>query len=236
MTTTLLSRIATLRDDVARHAELAKAYKAAAEIRERTVELKEEREGLTLTIAKLAVLRDGVDASFGGVALQAVVKVAAEYLERLKSAPDESGKDHNRLRRAVEKVHKDLDKVLAKRLGEIEKSIPSIDETYLKQVEQIPGFSEQVKAVRAARQELLNGASLSEMNPSQLAEFLERRETVKTLSDSLSPSEFPEEVRDFFVAMRRDAATLDKLTETVRQWLLDRDLLKSLRLRVATER
>jgi hypothetical protein len=236
MTTTLLARIASLRGEVERHAALTKAYKAAAGIRARTEELKEEREGVILAMAKLDVLRDGTGASVGGVNVEAVLQTAGVYVERLKSSAADSGKEHNKFRRSVEKVHKDLDKMLEKRLAEIEKSIPSIDETYLRQVEQIPGYAEKVKAVRAARQKLLSGVSLSEMGPSQLTEFLERRETVKTLSDSLSPAEFPEEVRDFFVAMRRDAATLDKLTETVRQWLADRDLLKHLRLRVVTER
>lgn len=236
MTATLLDRMTSLRTEVERHTALTKAYKAADGLRERTKELKEEREGLMLTIAKLAVLRDGAGASVGDVDVGTAVQTAGDYVEHLKGASADSGKAHNKFRRSVEKVHKELDKALEKGLAEIEKSIPSIDETYLKQVELIPGYAEKVRAVRAAKQKLLSGVSFSDMAPSQLAEFLERREAVKTQSDSLSPAEFPEEVRDFFGAMRRDAATLDKLTETVRQWLADRDLLKILRLRVVTER
>jgi len=228
--------MASLRAEVERHAALTKAYKAAEGLRERTKELKEEREGLMLTVAKLAVLRDGAGASVGGVDVGAALQTAGDYVEHLKAASADSGKVHNKFRRSVEKVHKEVDKVLEKQFAEIEKSIPSIDETYLKQVELIPGYAGKVKTVRAEKQKLLSSVSLSEMEPLQLAEFLERREAVKTLSESLSPAEFPEEVRDFFGAMRRDAATLDKLTETVRQWLADRDLLKILRLRVVTER
>lgn len=236
MTTTLLARMTSLRTQVERHAALTKAYKAANGLRERTKELKEEREGLMLTVAKLAVLRGRAGASVGGVDVGTALQTAGDYVEHLQAASADSGKAHNKFRRSVEKVHKELDKVLEKQLAEIEKSIPSIDETYLKQVELIPGYAGQVKAVRAAKQQLLSGVSLSDMEPSELAEFLTRREAVKSLSDSLNPAEFPEEVRDFFGAMRRDAATLDKLTETVREWLADRNLLKILRLQVAKER
>jgi hypothetical protein len=59
---------------------------------------------------------------------------------------------------------------------------------------------------------------------------------VKTLADRLNPDEFPKEVREFFSAMRRGGAPLEKFTETVRQWLSDRDQLKNVRITLAVTR
>jgi hypothetical protein len=233
---TLLLTTQQLRGRIERHTQLAKAHKAAGSIRERAVELKEVREQMTATLSRLEVLRRE-----GGVVIKppdpaASLQLANDYRTQLKQTDMESGKEHNKVRRSAEKVLGELAKLLESAVTSIEKSIPSIDETYLKEVEQIPGYADQVQTVRRERAALLSGRSLREMEPDQLSIFLKRREVVKTLADRLTPEEFPKEVREFFSAMRRGGATLEKFTDTVRQWLADRDQLKNVRISLAPTR
>lgn len=233
---TLVERTRQLYARIEEYTRLAKAHKDAAVTRNRSEEMKEARVQLSGTLARISVLRDEGGVVFVLPDPTTTLQATRDYVAQLKMSDDEVGKLHNKLRRSAKKLQDELDKALASAISSLEKSIPSIDEAYLKEVELIPGFASQVQDVRRERAALLSGRALSEMDAMQLSVFLKKREFVKSLAERLTPDDFPREVRDFFAAMRRGGATLEKFTDAVRQWLGDRDQLRNVRITLVQPR
>ena len=118
----------------------------------------------------------------------------------------------------------------SKALELVNRDLPAIEESFLRQVEQIPGYVEQVANIRQRRDALLRNLDLQSMNAPSLAEFLDKRDQLRDLADQLKPDEFPKEVLEFFRATRQGGAPLEKFTSAVREWLEQRGQLKNVRV------
>lgn len=228
---TLLDRCANIRLRILKQHDLRRAHKDAEALRERAGELQTLREGVAAALARIVVLKRK-SVPVAKLPSPATAKtVLTEVQTKLSESPLESGKDYGRLKRSLDKLDKDLLGVAAKALESIRRDLPAVEEAFLRQVELIPSYANQVARIRQQRDELLNGRDPG-ASAEALGQFLDRREALRRLADDLKPDEFPNEVLEFFKAGRHGGAPLGKLTETVRQWLAERDLLKNVRVTV----
>ena len=158
--------------------------------------------------------------------------ILEECKQGLKKNPNEIGKDFGRLKRAIEKVRKDLVNAKEKALEAVSRSLPNIEESYLKQVEVIPGYQDRVNRIRTERDRLQQGINPSSMSAAQLEQFLDKRDSLRQRAEELKPEEFPKEVLEFFKAARRGGIPLEKFTSTLQEWLSQRGQLKNVRVTI----
>lgn len=227
----LLERCTNIRAQILRRNDLRRAHKDAAAFRERASELRTGREAVAASLARVLVLRAKA-VPVPKLPSPAIAKTVLEECRlKLSENPVESGRDYGRLKRSIDKLGKDLHGVTEKAIESVRRDLPSVEEAFLRQVEVIPGYETRVASIRQQRDALLNGHD-PHTSAEALEQFLDRREALRKLADDLNPDEFPSEVLDFFKAGRHGGAPLEKLTATVRQWLADKDLLKSVRVTV----
>ncbi|WP_437931107.1 hypothetical protein WMF37_18395 [Sorangium sp. So ce291] len=238
---TLLERCRTLRGRIERHERLKSADKAAEKFRERSQEVSAACKELSSALAKMAVLRSG-EATLGPKEVEPLRRLPdpkkalaslANLREKLDTNPGSfnDGKEYTSFKRAFEKVAGDAAAVVENVIKEIESGIPSVDEVFLKQVERIPSYKARVSEIRAKRDELSRGVDLGAATSAQIEQFLERRATLRALTDKLDPKEFPKAVLEFYKAARQaSGAPLRCLTEEVRTWLEECGQLGHVRL------
>jgi hypothetical protein len=230
---TLLDRCQTLRERIEKRESLRLAQKEADGFHERANALEEVWQTLANAMGRVRVLRLKKVAIAKMPDPSTALAVLHEYQQSLSDGSTEAGKDHGRLKRAIDKVGKDVVAAVEKALETVKRDLPTIEEAFLKQVALIPAYASQVDRIRAERDALLARSDPAKMTPDDLATFLDRRDQLRRLADELTPEEFPKEVLDFFKAARQQGgAPLEKLTETVRLWLEQRDQLKSVRVTV----
>ena len=155
-----------------------------------------------------------------------------ECRKGLEDNPNEIGKDFGRLKRAIEKVRKDVVSAREKALEAVSRALPNIEEGYLKQVEVVPGYKPRVDRIRQERDRLQQGTSPSSMSAEQLEHFLDRRDSLRQHAEELKPEEFPKEVLEFFSAARRGGVPLEKFTASLQEWLSQRGQLKNVRVTI----
>jgi hypothetical protein len=227
---TLLEHCRTVRSQIEGRNALRLAHREAEAFRKRAEELKGAREEIATELDRLIVLSDK------GVTIQKppIPATARELLGQfstgLASDSPDMGKDFGRLKRAVDKVSREVSSASSKALESVNRDLPAIEESYLRQVEQIPGYAEKVANIRQRRDALLRNLDLKSMNAQSLAEFLDKRDQLRSLADQLNPEDFPKEVLDFFRASRQGGAPLEKFTTVVREWLDQRGQLKNVRV------
>jgi hypothetical protein len=156
----------------------------------------------------------------------------AECQQALATKPKEIGKDFGKLKRAVEKVRKDVVHAREKALEAMSRTLPNIEESYLRQVELVPGFKIRVERIRQKRDDLQQGTNPSAMTAAQLERFLDQRDSLRKEAEELKPEEFPKEVLDFFSAARREGIPLEKFTSSLKEWLSERGQLKNVRVTI----
>lgn len=137
-----------------------------------------------------------------------------------------------KLKRALEKVRKDAVHAREKALEAMNRTLPNIEESYLRQVELVPGFKVRVERIRQKRDHLQQGTNPSAMTAAQLEHFLDQRDSLRQDAEELKPEEFPKEVLDFFSAARRGGIPLEKFTSTLQEWLSQRGQLKNVRVTI----
>ncbi len=227
---TLPERCRNVGAQINRRNDLRRAHHDAKAFRERTSEFLGIRSAVSLEFAKAQVLKKK-KVTLGKTP---VVAVALGLLKDCKTAletnPTESSKDFGPLKRSLEKVRRDLSSAVEKALESVNRDLPSIDESFLKLVELIPGYSTRVALIREERDRLHRGTDLKSKNAEELEQFLDKRDALRELADQLDPAEFPEEVLEFFKAARRGGAPLEKFTDSVQEWLSQRGLLKNVRV------
>lgn len=156
----------------------------------------------------------------------------AECQQGLVANPNEIGKDFGKLKRALEKVRKDTVNARDKALEAMNRTLPNIEESYLRQVELVPGFKVRVERIRQKRNHLQQGTNPSAMTAGQLEDFLDQRDSLRQEAEELKPEEFPKEVLDFFSAARRGGIPVEKFTSTLQEWLSQRGQLKNVRVTI----
>ena len=228
-----LDQSLNLRLRIERYDALKRAYTEAERFRHQADDLRELHQKLSAGRAKRdALVARGID-----IDTNANPGRSMQLLETFRKAmSDESsdgGIDFAKLKRSARAIAKRLESSLEKAIKAVKDEFHSFDEAYLQQVELIPGYSETVARIRQQRNALLQGTDPVQMAPATLADFLDRRESLRNLSEEVQPEDFPAEVREFFRATRRqEGAPLEKFTETVRAWLQEKDLLKDIRVRM----
>jgi hypothetical protein len=227
---TLLQRCQNLRSQIEIRNELKRAHKDAEALRERTDELRSTKAEIVGQLEKLAVLRRKGANATRPPSPKAAIGLVREFIPALETKPTEIGKSYGQLKRALETFRKGVQSAAEKSIDTINKDLPSIDESFLKQVEMIPAYVKQVASIRDQRDRLLKGIDIRLMPAADLEQFLDRRDSLRALADQLLPVEFPKEVLEFFKAARHEGAPLDKFTETVRDWLEKRNQLKNVRV------
>jgi hypothetical protein len=230
---TIVERCNQLRQDIEGRNVLRKAHSEAAVYRIRSGELREISGTLRNEFARIAVLQK----LHIPISKLPVTGTAERALGELRTAivsnPSESGKDYQRFKRSLDKVAKDSGSAIDTALESVKRDIPSIDESFLKQVELVPGYAQRVEGIRRERSALQMGTDLRSKTASELEAFLNKRDELRRLADELDPNEFPKEVLEFFKAARRPGgAPLERLTDEVREWLGQRDQLKNVRVSV----
>lgn len=228
---TVLERCTNVRAQIVKRNEIRRAHKDAAGFRERASELQTVREKLTISLDMSSVLRAK---GLTSVRLPAPILARALLQEcqvALKENVAESGSVFGRLKRSLAKYSKDIATIVDKAIDGVERELPAVEEAFLRLVELVPGYSGKVASIRQQRDALLSGID-PHVSSDALEQFLDRRESLQRLTDDLKPSEFPEDVLEFFRAGRHGGAPLEKLTDAVRKWLAERDLLKNVRITV----
>jgi hypothetical protein len=228
----LLDRCTTLRTRIGKHEALRRAHKEAEAFRERASSLEETLRNLSVVMEKLEVLRlKGLEVTKLPDPTTALIAQDAYAAELLDGSSQ--GGNYSHFKRSVDKVTREVGVAVTKALQTVKEGLPTIEEAFLKQVELIPAYAEQVARIRSERDVLFAKADPADMTPSELAKFLDKRDDLRKLADQLKPIEFPKEVLDFFRAARQqDGAPIEKLTETVRAWLEERDQMRNVRVRV----
>jgi DNA repair ATPase RecN len=228
----LLDRCTSLRQRIEKHDSLRRAHKEAEAFRERANALEKTHGELAAAMRRVEVLRLKTLEVAQLPDPSPAVAASDEYVAELTDSSGE-GDNYSRFKRLVDKVTREVGAAVTKALETIKRDLPTIEESFLKQVEHIPTYQERVARIRKERDLLFAKADPASMSPEDLSEFLDRREDLRKLADLLNPTEFPKEVLDFFRAVRQqEGAPLERLTETVRTWLQERDQLKNIRVRV----
>jgi hypothetical protein len=155
--------------------------------------------------------------------------------DKLSAAPLSlnEGREFATFRKRLGELTSAVEEAVDKAIRQIEEGSPTVDEAFLKQVETVPSYDALVRDIRTKRDEFrmitLRGASTAAI---QL--FLGRRAALRVAVDALEPDEFPPPVIEFFKAARRvTGAPLHLLTDDVRAWLTQRNLLQKLRVTIA---
>jgi hypothetical protein len=227
---TLLEHCRTVRFQIESRNALRVAHKEAEAFRNRAEELKQARDQIAAELERLIVLRDKGVAVVKPPIPSTARENLSEFSNRLATDTPDTGKDFGRLKRAVDKVAKEVAAAKSKALESVSRDLPAIEESFLRQVEQIPGYVEQVANIRQRRDALLRNLDLQSMNAQSLADFLGKRDQLRDLADHLKPDEFPKEVLEFFRATRQGGAPLEKFTSVVSEWLEQRGQLKNVRV------
>jgi hypothetical protein len=208
-------------------------FKDAEVFRERAKEIVEFRKSVTDLLQKIDVLRENDITLSKLPSFTSSQSSLDAYRQKLHDDLADSGKEYGLLKRSLNGLAKQLEMVYQKAIETIKRDIPTINEVYLKQVERIPGHSDQVARIRAERDSLLSGQDPETLNADKLRGFLAKRDAIKKLADALEVDQFPKEVLEFFRAARQvGGAPREKLTEAVEGWLRERNLLKNVRVMI----
>lgn len=239
----ITERVQALHARLRAHVDHADAAQKATKFIERVGSVKEVRERLERALATVAVLK-AASAQLTAAEVAPVQKLpspdkATEALrvvsDKLDAAPLSlnEGRDFVTFRKRFDDCTSAVEEAVAKAISQIEQGSPTVDETFLKQVETVPSYDALVREIRTKRDDFKT-VTLRDASASTIQVFLERRAALRTAVDALAPDEFPPAVIEFFKAARRvNGAPLQLLTDDVRAWLTQRDLLKKIRVTVA---
>jgi hypothetical protein len=229
---TLPERCRNLRAQIAERNRLKAAHHEADAFRRQFNEINDARTQITAEVAKLLVFKKRAILVNKPPSPIVPKTILAECKQQLAANPNEIGKDFGRLKRSLEKVRKDLVSVRDKTLEAVNRTLPNIEESYLKQVEVVPGYESRVCRIRQERDRLQQGTIPSSMTAAQLDHFLDQRDALRQHAEELQPQEFPKEVLDFFSAARRGGIPFEKFTSSLREWLSERGQLKNVRVTI----
>jgi hypothetical protein len=229
---TLPERCRNVRAQISDRNRLKAAHQEADAFRMQLNAINPARTEIAAELTKLLVFKKRAILANKPPAPAVAQAILAECKQGLAASPNEIGKDFGKLKRALEKVRKDLVNARDKALEAISRTLPNIEESYLKQVEVIPGYQARVNRIRQERDRLHLGTTPSSMTAMQLEHFLDERDSLRQHAEELKPEEFPKEVLDFFSAARRGGIPIEKFTSSLKEWLSQRGQLKNVRVTI----
>jgi hypothetical protein len=241
---TIAERVQALHARLRVHVEHADAAQKATKFTERVEAVRELRERLDRALAIVEVLEAAAAqltaAEIAPVrkppSADKVTETLRAVSDKLKTAPLSlnEGRDFATFRKRFEDRTSSMEDAVSKSIGQIEQGSPTVDEAFLRQVETVASYDLLVRDIRTKRDEF-RMATLRGASTSTIQIFLERRAALRAAVDSLAPDEFPPAVIEFFKAARRaTGAPLQLLTDDVRAWLTQRDLLTKVRVSFAS--
>jgi hypothetical protein len=229
---TLPERCRNVRAQIAERNRLKAAHHEADAFRMQLNTLHPVRTEIAAEVAKLVVFMQRAILVSKPPAPTTAQTTLTECKQGLATNPNEIGKDFGKLKRALEKVRKDVVNARDKALEAVSRTLPNIEESYLKQVEVVPGYQARVNRIRQERDRLQQGTNPSSMTAAQLEHFLDQRDSLRQHAEELKPDEFPKEILEFFKAARRGGIPLEKFTSSLQEWLSQRDQLKNVRVTI----
>lgn len=229
---TLPERCRNVRAQIEQRNTLARAHREAEAFRVQLNDLQPVRLEIGAELDKLKVFKEKAIPVTKPPIPATAQAALAECQQALVTNPKEIGKDFGKLKRAVEKVRKDVVHAREQALEAMNRTLPNIEESYLRQVELVPGFKNRVERIRQRRDHLQQGTNPNAMTAAQLEHFLDQRDSLRKEAEELKPEEFPKEVLDFFSAARRGGIPLEKFTSGLKEWLSERGQLKNVRVTI----
>lgn len=241
---TISERVHMLDATLKAFVEFRDAAQRAEKFIERVQQVAELRERLGRALANVVVLKANsaqlTAAESAPIQRLPATEKARDALRIVVSKLEEApmslneGKDFSTFRRRLEVCASGVEEAVTKALDQVEQASPSVDESFLKQVENIVSYESIVREIRMRRDEF-KAVKLKSATPDVLQSFLDKRTALRASVDALTPDDFPASVIAFFKATRKtNGASLDLLTEEVRVWLVKRDLLKKVRVTVSS--
>lgn len=229
---TVFERCKNLRELITHRDTLRLADKKAEAFRARVDELRPTRTRLEEDMERLEVLQSKGVAIVKPPLPTSALKALRDFESSLAANPTETGRDFGRLKRALEKVGDEVRMATSNAIDLITGDLPSIEESLLKQHELIPSRKDQVSRIRDKRDALAKAKAiyLRSRTAQDLDQFLGKRNELRTLAEEINFGDVPKEVLEFFKAERQGGAPLEKLTDTVRDWLAAQGQLKHLRI------
>jgi hypothetical protein len=164
-----------------------------------------------------------------------VVTIAEEFLSTLEDPEVGQKNTYGRLRTGSEKTSDALQVVIKDALNGLESPLGAVEESVLKHLEAVPAFKRKIETVREKKGEYERAFPQRFRTPSDLDVFLTKRAELLLLGDELKHEDLPNEVLEFFRAVRSNQASIDKLTDKVRAWLVQHDQLKDLRIIIVSK-
>jgi hypothetical protein len=228
----VLQRTRTVLAAIEQRDKVKRAYEVAAVFRQRAGEIANIRETLRVASAKRTVLLVRSVSMRSIPSVTPSTELLREYRENLASSPREAGRVYSRLNRALSEFSNEVGETVAAAIGSVESSTPSIEESFLRAVERIPGYESKIAQIREERLRIISNVKPQQLGPDELAQFLDARARLQSLASELRPDEFPREVLAFFEAVRRGGLPLDRLTHDIREWLRVHDLLDRVRVTI----
>jgi hypothetical protein len=228
----VLERCAILHERIQKRDAIRLSYRQTEVFRVRASEVRAAREEFDAAVARLRVLKARELLPRDVPSPERSAAIAQRCLTGLRADPTEIGNDYGHLKRSMEALTNNVLRAVDRRIDDVQRDLPSVDEAFLKQVETVPGFQAKVQSIRLRRQALLDGGD-PRQSAEALARFLDTRKELRALADDLTPDEFPTEVLEFFRASRQgQGAPLEKFTGVVREWLAARGLTQYVRVTV----
>ncbi len=206
------------------------AHSDAEKYRTRKDELVPLRVSLAEDLARSRILRKK------GVSLAKfkmhpnVLATGEEFLSTFEDPELGQKNTYGRFRSGLSKTSEAFRDAIKETIDALESPLGSVEEPVLKQLETVPALMHKIALVRQKKREYEAAASQKHRTPTDLDVFLTRRAELLLLGDELKHENLPSEVLEFFRAVRSNQASIDKLTDTVRAWLVQNDQLKDLRI------
>ena len=143
-----------------------------------------------------------------------------------------SGRNFTTLQRNIDKLADSIGEQSATAWKEHTKTVPRVNETLLRRIEQIRSQTAAVNRIRYAVADLKRSTGAVPTTQEAWNVYVQARQKVEEQLRQLNPDQFPQAVLDFCRAAQGEGATLDMLTDDVRTWLEEQGMLGNLRYRL----
>ncbi|PRP96527.1 hypothetical protein ENSA5_36030 [Enhygromyxa salina] len=231
---TALERAKRLREQLELSKDDAKHHDDAKALEQMRAVLEQLRTQLLeqLTTASLLVTKEVFDAA----AMPALDKLQKSVRDNI-SAFDGTSQSLRKSRRITtlekraKKVIGTLEEALTEAWANEFASAPSPQMQLLGQIEKVPGQAELVARIRAANTQLQSFRSTVPTHEETWTRYLHVRDDLEVLLANLGAEAFPASALAFCKAAQAGGASVDMLTDEVREWLEQHELLDSLRIR-----
>ncbi len=227
---TIVETCAGVLDKIEDYKRRQQEYNDAERFRKRKDELSPIRESLSLDLQRLKLL-SSKSVPLKPLKFPAGLVTSVEELS-LNIESEESGRQnaYAKAKTSVSRA-KDMARTAVEgAVASIETPLADVDEHFLKRLDAIPSMRQRVLEAREKKEEFQKALQRRLFSTEDLATFLTKRAELLLIIDRLRNEGWPDEVLEFFKAVRSSQATLDHLTPVVRGWLEEHGQLRDVRI------